>query len=87
MRRPPQLPDLGKLTDTQKDALIVSLWETLTAIEETGGASGAAVASLRRMICVSASGRLRPPTAHKHAWKIPPASAAASIFSNPRFCW
>jgi hypothetical protein len=42
MRRPPQLPDLGKVTDTQKDELIVSLWETLTAIEETDGASGAA---------------------------------------------
>jgi hypothetical protein len=45
MRRPPQLPDLGKLSSTQKDELIISLWETLTAIEGTGGASGAAVAS------------------------------------------
>ena len=42
MRRPPKLPDLGKLTGTQKDELIVSLWETLTAIEGAGGASEAA---------------------------------------------
>src|SRR5664279_1338884 len=42
MRRPPKLPDLGKLTGTQKDELIVSLWETLTPIEGAGGASEAA---------------------------------------------
>jgi hypothetical protein len=42
MRRPPPLPDLGKLTGTQKDELIVSLWETLTAIEGSGDVSEAA---------------------------------------------
>jgi hypothetical protein len=45
MRRPPKLPDLGKLTGTQKDELIVSLWETPAAIEGSGDASGAAVAN------------------------------------------
>jgi len=39
MRRPPPLPDLGTLTEAQKDELIVSLWETLVAIEGTDGAS------------------------------------------------
>lgn len=33
MKRPPPLPDLGKLTDAQKDELIVGLWQTLVAIE------------------------------------------------------
>ena len=39
MRRPPPLPDLGTLTEAQKDELIVSLWQTLVAIEGTDGAS------------------------------------------------
>ena len=38
---PPPLPDLGKLTGPQKDELIVSLWETLAAIEGSGNASAA----------------------------------------------
>jgi len=39
MKRPPPLPDLGILTEAQKDELIVSLWQTLAAIEGTDGAS------------------------------------------------
>ena len=34
----PRLPDLGRLTDAQKDELIVSLWQTLAATETVGGA-------------------------------------------------
>ena len=33
MNRVPPLPDLGTLSSAQKDALIVSLWETLLAVE------------------------------------------------------
>ena len=33
MRRVPPLPDLGQLTTAQKDELIVSLWQTLLALE------------------------------------------------------
>jgi hypothetical protein len=33
MRPPPKLPDLGTLTDAQKDELIVSLWQTLIATD------------------------------------------------------
>ncbi len=32
----PQLPDLAKLTDVQKDELIVSLWQTVLALEGGG---------------------------------------------------
>jgi hypothetical protein len=32
----PQLPDLAKLTDAQKDELIVSLWQTVLALEGGG---------------------------------------------------
>jgi hypothetical protein len=39
MRRPPPFPDLSKLTEAQKDELIVGLWETLVAIEGAGEAS------------------------------------------------
>lgn len=39
MRRPPPLPDLGTLTEAQKDELIVGLWETLVAIDGAGEAS------------------------------------------------
>lgn len=35
MKRPPKLPDLGQLTDAQKDELIVSLWETLVAVDDS----------------------------------------------------
>ncbi|MEP9376396.1 hypothetical protein ABLE91_06780 [Aquabacter sp. CN5-332] len=37
--RPPRLPDLASLTEAQKDELIVSLWETLVALD--GGAPAA----------------------------------------------
>ncbi len=33
MKSPPKLPDLGTLTDAQKDELIVSLWQTLIATD------------------------------------------------------
>jgi hypothetical protein len=33
VRPPPKLPDLGALTDAQKDELIVSLWQTLIATD------------------------------------------------------
>jgi hypothetical protein len=33
VKHPPKLPDLSKLTDQQKEDLIVSLWETLSAME------------------------------------------------------
>ncbi|GGC71392.1 hypothetical protein [Chelatococcus reniformis] len=36
-QRPPQLPDLRQLTEAQKDELILSLWETLLAVEGAGG--------------------------------------------------
>jgi len=36
MTRPPKLPDLGQLTEAQKDELIVNLWETLVAVDGTG---------------------------------------------------
>lgn len=42
MKARPPLPDLGKLTGAQKDKLIVSLWETLVAIEGASEASGLA---------------------------------------------
>lgn len=48
MRAPPPFPDLSKLTEAQKDELIVGLWETLVAIEGAGEASrptGAAAAN------------------------------------------
>lgn len=32
-KRPPRLPDLGRLTDAQKDELIRGLWDTLVAID------------------------------------------------------
>ncbi len=35
---PPRLPDLGALSDAQKDELILSLWQTVQAME-TGGVS------------------------------------------------
>lgn len=44
MKRPPPLPDLGKLTDAQKDELIVSLWETLAVLEGTSPPTGSAAA-------------------------------------------
>jgi hypothetical protein len=40
MTRPPPLPDLGTLSDAQKDELIVSLWNTIAAMEAS--AAGAA---------------------------------------------
>ena len=46
IKRLPPLPDLGNLTSQQKDELIVSLWETLAAIEGSGNAS-TAVANAR----------------------------------------
>ncbi|MCI0466632.1 MAG: hypothetical protein L0Y57_06450 [Beijerinckiaceae bacterium] len=40
MKCPPPLPDLSKLTEAQKDVLIVDLWETLVAIEGAREAPG-----------------------------------------------
>lgn len=38
MRRPPPFPDLGTLTEAQKDELIISLWQTLVgAVAEVVG--------------------------------------------------
>ena len=79
MRRPPKLPDLGKLTDTQKDELIVSLWETLTAIEGAGGASGAVAAvedpgARRRRLDGELRERIR---------KTPPSRRAQARLKNP----
>ncbi len=37
MKRVPSLPDLAQLSDAQKDELIVSLWETLVAMDAAGG--------------------------------------------------
>jgi len=39
MNSSPSLPDLTKLTEAQKDELIISLWETLVTIESTSDAS------------------------------------------------
>lgn len=41
MTRPPPLPDLGTLSSTEKDALIVSLWQTIAAIEDAAEGSAA----------------------------------------------
>ncbi|MEJ0092247.1 MAG: hypothetical protein WDN46_02090 [Methylocella sp.] len=45
MTRPPKLPDLGQLTDAQKDELIVSLWETLVALDGSDRAPASAAAA------------------------------------------
>jgi hypothetical protein len=42
MTRPPPLPDLGTLSTAEKDALIVSLWQTINAME--GAATESALA-------------------------------------------
>ena len=58
----PQLPDLGKLTGAQKDELIVSLWQTVLALEGGGErrpseASAHGVEELRSRIGRSAASR------------------------------
>ena len=44
----PQLPDLAKLTDVQKDELIVSLWQTVLALEGGGEQRPVAASALPR---------------------------------------
>ena len=75
IKRLPPLPDLGKLTGPQKDELIVSLWETLAAIEGSGNVQplrsrvpdDTTVRRLRSppMNCAPASGGLPHPDARK----------------------
>lgn len=57
MTRPPPLPDLGTLSGSQKDELIVSLWQTIAAMEAvadtrpaTARAASAPEADLRARI-------------------------------------
>lgn len=45
MTQPPPLPDLGTLGNAEKDALIVSLWHTIAALEGTTDGPAAAAKS------------------------------------------
>jgi hypothetical protein len=47
-RQPPRLPDLDTLTSAEKDALIVSLWETVQALDGGGQAAAPAPAPVAR---------------------------------------
>lgn len=78
---PPRLPDLARLSPAEKDALIVSLWETVQALDGTGAVPGAApdrpraaragadLQALRRRISGTApSQRLSRPARRPRAW-------------------
>ena len=63
----PQLPDLSKLTDAQKDELIVGLWQTVLALEGGGEQRSAEVAALPRGVDELRS-RIGRTAASRRAW-------------------
>ena len=86
MRRLPPLPDLGKLTDAQKDELIVSLWETLVAIEGSGGASRPAGAAAVDQAPSSTAAPLSTDELRARIRRTPPSRRAqAPLTSSARF--
>jgi hypothetical protein len=63
----PQLPDLSKLTEAQKDELIVSLWQTVLALEGGGEQRPAEVAAPPRGVDELRS-RIGRTAASRRAW-------------------